>query len=69
MSTQIITEQYDTVWRPRGEVRRAKRRADGVYAQSYGMRIGYWPCLHAPFVSFYIGSRVFEGWLGWGSYR
>lgn len=59
----------DSAWRPRWMTRRTKQRPeDGKYAQSFGARVGYWPCLRAPFVSIYAGSRVFEVWVGWASY-
>lgn len=59
----------DSAWRPRWMTRRTNvRPSDGKHAQSFGARVGYWPCLRAPFVSFYVGSRVFEVWIGWGSY-
>lgn len=56
------------LWRPRGLIRRTKQREDGRHAQSFGARVGYWPCLRAPFISLYFGSRVFEAWVGYPSY-
>lgn len=37
--------------------------------QALGLRVGYWPCLQAPFVQVTVGSHIFEVWFGLESYR
>lgn len=33
---------------------------DGKHVTHFGMRVGYWPCLRAPFIEFGFGRWVFE---------
>lgn len=49
-------------------VSRTKTRDDGAYVQAIGVRIGYWPCLRAPFVSVNVGNRIVDLWWGLDSY-
>lgn len=34
-----------------------------------GMRVGYWPCLKAPFVQLALGTFLFDVWFGYSSYE
>lgn len=56
-------------WRPRGQVRRLKRSADGRQSLGVGVRVGYWPCLNAPYVHLTLGPWRVEGWIGLPSYQ
>lgn len=53
----------------RGGIRPQKQRADGRHAWSLGVKIGYWPCLHAPFLRLDVGTRIIEAWVGKPSYK
>jgi hypothetical protein len=48
---------------------RPSTRGDAGFAIGYGPKIGYWPCLQAPFVQFSIHHWVFEIWFGLPSYK
>lgn len=56
------------IWRPRSSVRSQRRREDGRPVLSLGVRVGYWPCLRAPFIRLDLGPRIVEVWVGWPSY-
>lgn len=50
------------------QVRRTKSDKQGrVFA--IGLRVGYWPCLGAPFLQVGIGYRTIELWYGLPSYK
>lgn len=44
--------------------RTTARSPKGVYVSRFGLSVGYWPCLRAPFVQLSLGSRHFELWYG-----
>lgn len=48
--------------------RRSKQSPQNRHAQSFGVRVGYWPCLKAPFVSLDIASHRWDIWHGLPSY-
>jgi len=53
-----------------GTVRELKRKpvtGEPVYA--FGARVGWWPCLRAPFISITLGRWVVEVWHGLPSYK
>lgn len=58
----------DSGWRPRHMFRRHKQNAEGHYAWGFGARIGYWPCLRAPYLTIDYGTRAIDLWVGWRSY-
>ena len=41
----------------------------GRHVRSYGARIGYWPCLQAPFVTLDLGTWRLDVWHGLPSYK
>ncbi len=42
---------------------------DGRRVISFGLRVGWWPCLQGPFVSLSIGRVSLDLWYGLPSYR
>lgn len=36
---------------------------------AYGLRIGYWPCLKAPFIEIALHHRRYQLWHGLPSYK
>lgn len=36
---------------------------------AFGVRVGYWPCLRAPFISLSVGTWQFDLWHGLRSRR
>jgi len=50
------------------EVRTSKER-DGRFALGYGLRVGYWPCLKAPFLQVAFYRWRVEVWHGLPSYQ
>lgn len=55
--------------RLRWQVRRSRQSKGGRYAQSIGVRLGYWPCLKAPFVALDLGSVRVDIWFGLPGYK
>jgi hypothetical protein len=50
--------------------KRSKTRPDDQrHAQTLGLRLGYWPCLRAPYVSVEVGSHRWDLWWGLPSYE
>lgn len=49
-------------------VSRSKTSPGGSHVQAIGLKVGYWPCLRAPFVSLCVGSRIIDLWWGLPSY-
>jgi hypothetical protein len=41
---------------------------NGRHVIMYGIRVGYWPCLDAPFLQISFGKHIFEFWYGLPSY-
>jgi hypothetical protein len=52
----------------RTAIRAGKRSPEGRYALAYGLRIGYWPCLRAPYVQLAFHRWRIEAWYGLPSY-
>jgi len=50
--------------RLRATIRRQRQRDDGRHVLGFGLRFGYWPCLHAPFVRLDFGPFIAEVWHG-----
>lgn len=48
--------------------RRSKTNRYGEHALGFGIRVGYWPCLHAPFIAVDWMSHRWEIWYGAPSY-
>jgi hypothetical protein len=49
----------------------SKLSPDGgpLKVRAFGVRIGYWPCLQAPFIEIALGTKRYELWYGLPSYR
>jgi hypothetical protein len=54
--------------RLRKDIRRQRQREDGRYVWGFGARLGYWPCLRAPFIRFDVATWIIEVWYGLPSY-
>lgn len=39
------------------------------HAQTIGLRVGYWPCLRAPFITIDFGSHRLDIWHGLPGYK
>ena len=50
-------------------IRDSLKRKDGKSSLRFGIIIGYWPCLHAPYIQFGLGTKLFDLWFGLPSYR
>lgn len=55
--------------RLRTKLQRNRRSDSGVTALGFGVRIGYWPCLKAPYVQFAVAFWRLDVWHGLPSYR
>jgi hypothetical protein len=44
--------------------RHLKVRADGVRSCGFGLQVGYWPCLKAPYVSLVFLFHRHDLWFG-----
>jgi hypothetical protein len=53
----------------RREIRRNKTNIDGETVISFGLRVGYWPCLKAPFLRFFWWKINGEVWYGQASLK
>jgi hypothetical protein len=51
----------------RWHIRPTKKRNDGRFVFALGARIGYWPCVEAPFVEIALGRCMFALWHGLAS--
>jgi hypothetical protein len=49
--------------------RRTNKSPAGASVLMLGMRIGYWPCLKAPFVQLTFWCWLFDIWYGEKSYK
>lgn len=49
----------------------SKQAPDGttLTVQAYGLRVGYWPCLQAPFIELAFHKKRYEVWYGLRSYQ
>ena len=54
--------------RIRAATRTGKCSAEGRYTLAYGLRLGYWPCLKAPYIQVAFHRWRFELWFGLPSY-
>lgn len=54
-----------------GHVVLARQRANinGVHAQSFGLRFGWWPCLRGPFVRVHFFCWTLDLWWGFPTYK
>ena len=50
-------------------VRETSKKPNGPHVQQLGVRVGYWPCLRAPFVQVAFGHFMYELWYGEPSYK
>ncbi len=64
-----IVQNRDSAWRPRLDVRGQRQRSDGRRVWSMGARLGYWPCLQAPFIRVDVGPFIIEACVGRRGYR
>jgi hypothetical protein len=48
---------------------RPSRRGVAGQAIGYGLKVGYWPCLKAPFVQLALHRWIVDVWFGLPSYR
>lgn len=55
--------------RLRLQSRQLKRRPDGARAFGFGVRIGYWPCLLAPYLQLTVLFWQIDLWHGTPSYK
>jgi len=56
-------------WRPRAMVRPTNSQPlTGRRVTEFGLRVGFWPCLKAPFVTVTFWRWRFDMWLGLPSY-
>jgi hypothetical protein len=53
----------------RVQLERTKRSPQGTHALGFGIRLGYWPCLRAPYVQFAFAIWRLDVWHGLPSYR
>lgn len=49
-------------------ISRSKTSPQGTHVQSLGLKIGYWPCLRAPFISLCVSHLIIDLWWGLPSY-
>lgn len=49
-------------------ISKAKTSPEGKPVQALGIKVGYWPCLKAPFVSLCVSNRIIDLWWGEPSY-
>lgn len=49
-------------------ISKSKTSPGGRHVKALGIKIGYWPCLQAPFISVVLGSRIIDLWWGLPSY-
>lgn len=55
--------------RPHFQIRRNKRSPKNVPVTAFGLRVGYWPCIRAPFIQLGLLYWQFEAWFGLPSYQ
>lgn len=39
-----------------------------LQVRSFGLQVGWWPCLRGPFISLAVNRRRYEVWFGLPSY-
>jgi hypothetical protein len=66
--TIALEQRYAPTHHFRAAIRAGKRNAAGKYALGYGLRVGYWPCLEAPYVQVAFHRWRIEAWFGLPSY-
>ena len=47
---------------------RTAARADGKHGLKFGFSVGYWPCIHAPYIQLFFATHIFKLWHGLPSY-
>ena len=47
----------------RVEKREGKKSLEGKTVLGYGIRLGYWPCMKAPFIEASLGKNRYAVWL------
>ncbi len=67
--TAPTVQNPDSTWRPRLDVRGQRQRSDGRRVWAIGARLGYWPCLQAPFIRLDVGPFIIEACSGRRGYR
>ena len=40
-----------------------------IRVRSFGVRVGYWPCLRGPYLELSVNTRRLDIWFGLASYR
>lgn len=55
--------------RLRTQLRELKRSPEGSRAIGFGVRVGYWPCLFAPYAQATFLFWQFDIWYGLPSYK
>ncbi len=53
----------------RWQIRPLRRSPGGVPMLAFGVRVGYWPCLKAPFVQVVFAKWRAEVWFGLPTYK
>ena len=53
----------------RYNLRPTKKNRKGERVLAIGMRVGYWPCLNAPYIQVAWGYYTLEVWHGFPSYK
>jgi hypothetical protein len=48
---------------------RPSKHGEAGSALNYGLRVGYWPCLRAPFIQIAFHKWLVELWFGYPSYK
>lgn len=48
---------------------RETHRNGALITKAFGLAIGYWPCLGAPYLQVTVWTRRFEVWYGLPSYN
>lgn len=49
--------------RPHATTRRLRAAPDGRTTWAVGLRLGFWPCLKAPFIQVTLGHRIASFWV------
>lgn len=55
--------------RLRVQIYESQTSKDGRHSLGFGGRLGYWPCLNAPYVHFAFAKWRFDFWYGLPGYR
>jgi hypothetical protein len=63
-----ISRQFAKEARFRWNYRLTATNPAGRHVIMFRIGVGYWPCLHAPFLQIAFGKHIFEFWYGLPSY-